>query len=51
VLARLAADRETQMAITEKLLLLPVKWGREAAWSYMKSAYELFGRQKQAPVQ
>jgi putative tricarboxylic transport membrane protein len=47
-MAKFAADNETQTFITEKLLMLPVKWGREHAQTYMKAAYERFGKQAQA---
>jgi tripartite-type tricarboxylate transporter receptor subunit TctC len=48
VMAKLAADKETQTFITEKLLMLPVKWGKEHAGTYMKSAYERFGKEARA---
>jgi putative tricarboxylic transport membrane protein len=47
-MAKTATDKETQSFITEKLLMLPVKWGREHARAYMKAAYERFGKQAQA---
>jgi hypothetical protein len=31
--------------------MLPVKWGREHARTYMKTAYERFGKQAQAKTQ
>jgi len=46
--AKLAADKETQTFITEKLLMLPVKWGRPHAETYMKAAHERFGKQARA---
>jgi putative tricarboxylic transport membrane protein len=50
-MADTATDKETQSFITDKLLMLPVKWGREHARTYMKTAYERFGKQAQAKTQ
>jgi tripartite-type tricarboxylate transporter receptor subunit TctC len=51
VVARMAADKEMQSFVTEKLLMLPVKWGRDHARAYMKSAYDRFGKQAKAGTQ
>ncbi len=41
----LASDADTNSFITEKLLMLPVTWGRDHAEMSLKNLYDLFGEQ------
>jgi tripartite-type tricarboxylate transporter receptor subunit TctC len=45
---KLAGDAETQQFIADKLLMLPVTWGRDHANTYMTKTYALFGEQAKA---
>ncbi len=42
---KLANDADTNSFITEKLLMLPVTWGRDHAEQSLKDLYDLFGEQ------
>lgn len=45
VIDKLSKDAELNKTITEKLKMAPVTWGRTYAKTYMKKAYERFGRE------
>ena len=42
---KLATDADTESFITEKLLMLPVTWGRDHAEKSLMELYDLFGEQ------
>ena len=42
---KLATDADTESFITEKLLMLPVTWGRDHAEKSLMELYNLFGEQ------
>lgn len=48
VMMDLAKDPDTEEFITEKLLMRPVKWGREHAMRAMREMYNTFGRQAES---